>query len=93
MKTSGENFWFKNCDKSILLLENDLIRIPLRILVCISMLRTLYRTNLKIIVCTKVTTKLSIRLILQKFKVYSFKIFIALKKLTEEKVLQGSFED
>ena len=93
LEPSGEKIWFKNCDKSILLLENDLIRIPLRILVCISMLRTLYRTNLKIIVCTKVTTKLSIRLILQKFKVYSFKIFIALKKLTEEKVLQGSFED
>ena len=30
---------------------------------------------------------------LQEFKVLSFNIFIALKKLTEEKVLQGSFED
>ena len=57
------------------------------------MLRTIYRTNLKIIVYTKVTTKLTIKLILQKFKVFSFKIFIALKKLTEEKVLKGSFED
>ena len=88
MKTSG----LKNCDKNILLLENDLIRI-LKILVCISMLRTLYRTILKTIVCPRVTTKLTIRLILQEFKVISFKICIALKKLTEEKVFKGSFED
>ena len=89
MKTSG----LKNCDKNILLLENDLIRIPLKILVCISMLRTIYRTILKTIVCPRVTTKLTIRLILQEYKVLSFKICIALKKLTEEKVFKGSFED
>ena len=57
------------------------------------MLWTIYRTILKTIVCPRVTKKLTIRLVLQEYKVISFKIFIALKKLTEEKVLKGSFED
>ena len=57
------------------------------------MLRTIYRTTSKTIVCPRVTTKLTIRLILQEYKVISFKIFIALKKLTEEKVFNGSFQE
>ena len=57
------------------------------------MLQTIYRVTFKTIVCPRVTTKLTIRLILQEFKVISFKICIALKKLTEEKVFKGSFEE
>ena len=57
------------------------------------MLQTIYRVTFKTIVCSKVTTILSIRLILQEFKEISFKICIALKKLTEEKVFKGSFEE
>ena len=57
------------------------------------MFQTIYPTTLKTIVCILETTILTIRPILQKFKVFSFKIFIALKKLTEEKVFNDSFQE